>query len=350
MPNPRKFLKNRTVLVTGGAGFIGSHLCDHLMNYGARVVCFDDLSTGSKNYVDSQRGNKKFFFIKGDVNKLTDIKKPFAKFRIDYVFHYAALVGVQRTIEEPLKVLADLDGIRYILDLSYKNKVKKLVFASSSEVYGNQEQMPLHEEESYLDIRMPYAMVKSAGENYFRTYWEMMGLPVTILRFFNVYGPRQESSRYGFVVGVFISQVLRDQQPTIFYDGKQTRDFMYIDDNVEAAIGSLLNKKTDGETINLGTGRETTILELAQKIIALSGKKLAPSLLHKRNLVEIKRRVAHNDKMINLLGYKLRVSLEDGLRLTHDWYAQNPQFVKDREHSSYSSYRKQNWIPKTKLV
>ena len=348
MLNPRKFLKNRTVLVTGGAGFIGSHLCDHLMNYGARVVCFDDLSTGSKNYVDSQRGNKKFFFIKGDVNKFADIKKPFAKFKIDYVFHYAALVGVQRTIEEPLKVLADLDGIRYILDLSHKNKVKKLAFASSSEVYGNQEQMPLHEEESYLDIRMPYAMVKSAGENYFRTYWEMMGLPVTILRFFNVYGPRQESSRYGFVVGVFISQVLRDRQPTIFYDGKQTRDFMYIDDNVEAAIQSLLNKKTDGETINLGTGRETTILELAQKIIALSGKKLAPSLLHKRNLVEIKRRVAHNDKMINLLGYKPRVSLEDGLRLTHDWYAQNPQFVKDRKHSSYSSYRRQNWIPKTK--
>jgi len=346
MLNPAKYLKGKIVLVTGGAGFIGSHLCDHLMHYGAKVVCFDDLSSGSLAYVSAQKGNANFVFIKGDANKLSDLKKAF-KYPIDYVMHYAALVGVQRTIEKPIEVLEDIEGIKHVLELSRQHKVKKIVYASSSEVYGNQERMPLHEENSYLDVKMPYALVKSAGENFFRTYWETVGLPFTALRFFNVYGPRQESSRYGFVVGIFISQVLKGQAPTIFYDGKQTRDFMFIADNIEASIQSLINPKADGQIFNLGTGRETSVLDLAKMIIEISGKKLKPSLMHKRNLAEIKRRVADNNKMTRLLGYHPQYSLEDGLRITYGWYKEMPKMLA-KHHLSFKDYQKQVWLPKQK--
>ncbi len=345
MINPAKKLKGKTVLVTGGAGFIGSHLIDRLLSYGARVICFDDLSTGRQEYIDSKKDDRNFIFIKGDANEMKDIKKAFSHGPVDYVFHYAALVGVQRTIEEPLKVLKDIDGIKHILELALQHKIKKIAYASSSEIYGNQEKMPLHEENSYYDIKMPYALVKSAGENFFRSHWELSGVPVVIYRFFNAYGPRQASSMYGFVTGVFISQVLQNIPPTIFYDGKQTRDFMYIDDNIEASIQGLLNDKTTGETINLGTGRETTILELANKIIKISGKKLKPSLLNKRNLIEIKRRVADTAKMKKIIGYRPRVSLEDGLRRTYDWYANNPQFIAQGERTTYAWRKKNVWAP-----
>lgn len=345
MIDPRKKLQGKTVLVTGGAGFIGSHLSERLLSYGARVVCFDNLSTGNLENLLDARKNPRFSFMRGDVNRLADIKKAFNQHKIDFIFHYAALVGVQRTIDDPLKVLADIDGIRNMLALASKHKVKKIVYASSSEIYGNQEKMPLHEEYSYYDAKIPYATVKILGENYLRTYWETSGLPITILRFFNAYGPRQESSRYGFVTGVFISQVLQNKAPTIFHDGMQTRDFMYIDDNIEAAIQALLNHKADGQAINLGTGKETTILELAQKIVRLAGKEktLKPSLLHKRNTVEIKRRVANTEKMEKLLGFHSKYSLEEGLRLTYEWYLHHPYKVKKGKKLSYREYRKQVW-------
>jgi len=347
MIDPKKKLKGKTILVTGGAGFIGSHLIDHLIKYGARVICFDNLSTGKLSHLKQHEKNPKFFFIKGDVNKMQDLKKAFAKWPVDYIFHYAAVVGVKRTIEEPLKVLEDIEGIKNILELSRKHKIKKLVYASSSEIYGNQEKMPLQEEKSYYDIKFPYALVKSAGENFCRTYWETTGLPVTMLRFFNVYGPRQESSQYGFVIGVFISQVLNKEQPTIFYDGKQTRDFMFINDNIEGSIQALLNEKSNGEAINLGTGIETSILDLAKKIISISPyKKLKPSLLHKRNMVEIKRRVADNKKMLNMLGFKAGFALLDGLKITFDWYSDNPAIIKSKEEAKFETYKKKVWVGK----
>ena len=141
MINPTKYIKGKTILVTGGAGFIGSHLVDRLLFYGARVICFDNLSTGSKQYVEAMKKNHRFVFVKGDVNVFSDIQNIFKKYRIDYAFHYAAVVGVQRTIEEPLKVLTDIEGIKHILELSRIHKVKKVVYASSSEIYGNQKTM-----------------------------------------------------------------------------------------------------------------------------------------------------------------------------------------------------------------
>lgn len=327
MINPREKLNNKTVLVTGGAGFLGSHLCDRLLHYGAKVICFDNLSTGSKEYVDSKHSNPDFVFALGDANVLSDLEKIFKEHRIDYVFHYAAVVGVQRTVEQPLAVFNDIEGIKNLAEAAVENKVKKIVYSSSSEAYGSQKELPFNEEMSYYDTRHPYALVKATGESFFRSYCGPRGVPVASLRFFNVYGPRQASSRYGFVVGIFISQVLQDMPPTIFRDGSQTRDFTYVDDNVEAVIQALLNENTNGEIINIGTGVETSVLELANKILALSGKKLNPVFLRDIKFSETPRRVADINKMKKLLNYECRMPLEEGLLQTYEWYKNNPQFI-----------------------
>lgn len=333
MIDPNKKLKNKTIIVTGGAGFVGSHLCDALLSYGVKVVCFDNLSTGSKLYIISKSKDLNFAFVLGDVNALPEIEKTFARYKPDYVFHYASIVGVKRTMEMPLEVFNDIEGIKNICVLSAKYGVKKIVYSSSSEVYGNQKEVPFHEDLSYHDTKHPYAIVKAIGESYFKSYSAISGIPVTSLRFFNVYGPRQASSAYGFVVGIFISQVLRNLQPTIFRDGTQTRDFTYIKDNVEAAIQAMVNEKADGHVLNIGTGMETSVLELAKKIIYVSGKKVEPKILEHINLAETQRRVANTQKMKNIIGFEPQVSFDEGLRLTYNWYKNNPQFILSEKNS-----------------
>lgn len=341
-------LSGTTTLVTGGAGFIGSHLCDRLMDYGAKVVCFDNLSSGNKYYLESKKGNAHFVFIQGDVNNLADLGKVFLGHKIDYLMHYAAVVGVLRTMEQPFGVLSDLEGIKHICSLSTAHGVKKIVYASSSEIYGDQKEMPLHEDMSYYDTKHPYALVKATAESYFKSFSQVSGIPVVSLRFFNVYGPRQESSDYGFVSGIFIAQVLRGLQPIIFRDGTQTRDFTYINDNVEAAIRALVNDNANGGIINIGTGKETSILELAKKIIAISGKKLEPSLMNTRTSYEVQRRVAHVGKMKDLLGFECTTSLDAGLGKTFEWYKSNPQLLLKDKDTSYKSYQEKIWVPKKK--
>src|SRR3989344_771169 len=347
MINPKEKLKGKTVLVTGGAGFIGSHLCDKLLEYGAkRVVCLDNLLSGNKYYLESKKGDPRFVFEFGDVNKFEDLKKVFSNHRIDYVMHYAAVVGVLRTMEYPYAVLNDLEGIKHICALAAEHGVKKIVYASSSEIYGNQKEMPLHEEMSYYDTKHPYALVKATAESYFKIFSGVSGIPTVSLRFFNVYGPRQESSDYGFVTGIFISQVLKDSNPTIFRDGTQTRDFTYIEDNVEAAVRALASDKTNGSVINVGTGAEISILDLAKRIIAISGKKIEPSRLNTRNYYEVQRRVADTAKMKELLGYECKTSLSDGLRLTYDWYKNNPSLLLKDKETGYKTYEAKVWKPK----
>lgn len=318
-----KSLKNRTVLVTGGAGFIGSNLSREIINEGGEVIVLDDLSTGKKENLKSLFGNPKFVFIKGDANNAETLKNVFDSHKIDYVFHYAAKVGVIRTFNDPLGVLRDLEGFRPILELSKKNKIKKAIFASSSEVYGNPLELPSRED-GFLNPKIPYAATKLVGEHYFRFYCHKLGLPATALRFFNVYGPMQESSQYGFVTGIFIRQALERKPLTVFGDGMQTRDFVFIEDNVKAAIATLFAPKTDGEVINLGSGRPSTILDLAKKIAKISGDpkvkiKMVPRPKHDFILY----RHPHVEKMKQLLGFLPKYTLETGLTRTFDWYKQN---------------------------
>ncbi len=313
-------LQGKTILVTGGAGFLGSNLTGRLLELGSKVICFDNLSTGKKENIADYSSNPNFAFISGDANNLGDLAKVFDGRRIDYVFHYAAKVGVLRTVEQPLDVMRDIDGIRNILELSRQHKVSKVVYSSSSEVYGEPVEFP-ERENGHLNPKMPYAVVKLVGEKYFELYHQVYGLKTCALRFFNIYGPRQDSSGYGFVVGIFIKQALAGGPLTVFGEGTQTRDFVFVEDNVSASIIALLSEKTNGEVINIGTGRPMTVLDLAESVIRVHGSdKVEIKFLPERSSGEIKHRFPDVGKMKKLLGYRPKHTIETGLVETLKWY------------------------------
>ena len=307
-----------SVLVTGGAGFIGSNLCRKLVEKGDTVTCFDNLSTGLMDNISALKKEKNFKFVKGDANK-KDIEAVFKKHSFDYVFHHAAVVGVKRTEEKPLDVLGDINGIRNILELSRKHDIKKVIYASSSEIYGQPVEIP-EREDGIINPKIPYASVKLLGEKLLQGYYSKYGLRTTSLRLFNAYGPYQNSSPYGFVVSIFIRQTLSNKNPTVFGDGKQTRDFVFVEDNINATIKALESKEADGRVINIGSGKETTVLKLAETVIRLCNKKnLKPEFLPERK-DEILRRCADIRRMKELLGYETKFSLEQGIKKTIDFY------------------------------
>ncbi len=318
--NFEKREKHRTYLVTGGAGFIGSHLCGALLDKGNKVVCLDNLSTGSIGNISKLLKNNNFILVKGDANKAQDIKPIFKTNNIDGTFHYAAVVGVKRTLENPLSVLQDVEGIKNVLELSLKNGRPKVVFSSSSEVYGEPRELP-EREDGIIDAKLPYASVKLIGENFLEAYWQKHNLKTCSLRFFNVYGPRQESSDYGFVVGIFIKQVLEGRSPIVFGDGSQTRDFVYIDDNIEASIRAMESDESNGQVINIGIGRPITILNLANTVIDIAGKngEIKPKFA-KNERGDIRHRHPEISKMIKLLNFRPAISLKKGLKETVDYY------------------------------
>ena len=304
-------------LVTGGAGFIGSHLIESLLEKDHDVVCFDDMSTGKEENIVQFKDHENFTFIKGDAN--TDqLDAVFKNHKFDWVFHYAAVVGVKRTLENPLLVLKDIDGIKKILELSKNNGVKKVVFASSSEVYGNPVEIP-EREDGVIDASLPYAAVKLIGEKFMESYYQEYGLKTCSLRLFNVYGPRQIDTDYGFVVGIFLKQALADKQLTVFGDGSQTRDFVFIKDNVNATLEAAKSDNTNGKVFNLGNGNETSVLELAKEVIKVSGKDLTPVFLPARD-DEIMRRSPDISRMKELIDFEPTHSLEEGLKKTLEWY------------------------------
>lgn len=308
---------SKTILVTGGAGFVGSHLCHRLIEKGHKVICFDNLSTGQLDNIKDFQG--RLTFIQGDANKRADLEPVFRDNALDAVFHYAAVVGVKRTAENPVEVLDDIEGVRNVFDLALKYGKPKIIFASSSEVYGEPVEIP-EREEGRINPKIPYAAVKFYGEKMVEAYWQKYRLPGTALRFFNVYGPRQESSDYGFVMGIFIKKVLSGQGPVIFGDGSQTRDFVYIDDNIEASLLAWQSEKSNGEILNIGTGKPTTILDLAEEVIEACGKagQIKPEFASPRD--DIRHRFPDVVKMQRLLNFRPEVSLKEGLRKTIEWY------------------------------
>lgn len=313
-----KKLIGKRVLITGGAGFLGSHLADRCLKEGARVLVVDDLSTGRiENLRDAMR-SPRFKFVKGDANNYESLKRAFRKSRPHYAVHYAALVGVVRTQENPAKVLRDIDGISHFFYLAKKFGVQKVVFSSSSEAYGEPVAMPSHED-GPLNPQTTYGVIKIVGEEFVKVYTKK-GVPGVALRFFNVYGPRQNATPYGFVVGIFIKQVLKGERPTVFGDGRQTRDFIYVDDNVEAAFRAMISPRTKGEIINIVRGSPIRILDLAKRIIALSGRKISPKHLPPRTEGEVKHRYADGSKMKKLIGLTRTTPLDAGLKKTMEWY------------------------------
>ncbi|MCH2197510.1 MAG: NAD-dependent epimerase/dehydratase family protein [Flavobacteriales bacterium] len=256
------------ILVTGGAGFIASSMAARLAEDPANtVVIADNFVTGKpENIPISSHGN--IHFVKCDVNNYRDISEVFFSWRFDMVFHYAALVGVQRTLNNPVKVLDDIDGIRNILNLCKNGRVKRVLYSSSSEVYGEPFEIPQNEHTTPLNSRLPYAIVKNAGEAWLKAYEKEYGLSYSIFRFFNTYGPHQSDD---FVISKFIKAALANEDITIYGDGMQTRTFCYIDDNVEACYRIAHSDDFRNDVVNIGSDHELTILELAQRIIRLSG-------------------------------------------------------------------------------
>jgi UDP-glucose 4-epimerase len=256
------------VLITGGAGFIGSSLADSLLEKGNyEIVLVDNLLTGRMENLPDHPGCR---FIKSDVNNYNDIAPIFLAFRFDYVFHYAAVVGVKRTLENPVMVLNDLQGIRNVLDLSKNTGVKRVFFSSSSEVYGEPVHLPQHEHTTPLNSRLPYAVVKNVGESFCRSYQQEYGLEYTLFRFFNTYGPKQSPD---FVITRFIDAALANTDITIYGDGSQTRTFCYISDNATACINAMEKNLFVNDVVNIGNDETYTILELAQIIIRLTGSR-----------------------------------------------------------------------------
>ncbi len=301
---------SRKILITGGAGFIGSALTTQLIkNPDNEVVVIDNLSTGSMhNLPDPPPSNLEI--IKGDVNKYHDIAKVMGSHQFDFIFHYAAVVGVNRTLNNPIAVLRDINGIKYILQLARKTGVKRVFYASSSEVYGEPVEFPQNETTTPLNSKLPYAVVKNAGEAYLRSYHQEFGLNYTIFRFFNTYGPHQSTD---FVMAKFIEQALHDQPITIYGDGNQTRTFCYISDNIDASLKALNKQKVKNDVINIGNDREIKIKALAQKIIDLTNSN--STIQHTDPLEEGDMQRRHPDitKMKKLLNRPL-IPIEEGIK------------------------------------
>ncbi len=298
------------ILVTGGAGNIGSAMASALAeNEGNIVVVADNLSTGERSKVPNRPNVK---FIKCDVNSYQDISALFYCHPFEYVFHYAAVVGVQRTLAHPLAVLNDIKGIENVLNLSKNIGVHRVFFASSSEVYGEPFEIPQNEQTTPLNSRLPYAIVKNVAEAYMRSYQHEFGLNYTVFRFFNTYGPNQSED---FVVPRFIRMAMRGEDITIYGDGSQTRTFCYVDDNVEACLATLLKRQGINDTINIGNDQEFTVLELANLIIELTKSKSKVVHLPPLPDGDMTRRMPSIEKMRKLLGRDLLPVREGILRL-----------------------------------
>jgi UDP-glucose 4-epimerase len=296
------------ILITGGAGFIGSSLAEYLLEKTtAEVVVVDNFLTGRKeNLPHSDR----FRFINADANESDAIASIFQTFGFDYVFHYAAVVGVKRTLDNPVMVLDDLQGIRNVLTLCKNTGVKRVFYASSSEVYGEPVHMPQHEHTTPLNSRLPYAVVKNAGESFCRSYYQEYGLEYTIFRFFNTYGPKQSPD---FVVSRFIDAALENKPFTIYGDGLQTRTFCYVTDNLEATMNCLLKNMFIDDVVNIGNDQELSVLELAGTIKSITGSK--SEIVHLPPLAEgdMTRRQPDIGKMRQLLN-RPHTSLEEGIK------------------------------------
>jgi UDP-glucuronate decarboxylase len=258
------------ILVTGGAGNIGSALVEALIEDANNfVVVVDNLLTGSREKLPKAPNNN-LKFIHCDVNVEDEITSVFHTFSFDYVFHYAALVGVKRTLENPVSVLEDINGIKHILNLSKNTGVKRVIYSSSSEVYGEPVEYPQNEETTPLNSRLPYAIVKNIGEAFLKSYQQEFGLDYTIFRFFNTYGPKQAKD---FVISKFISLALKNEAIPIYGDGSQTRTFCYIDNNINASLAAAFSEVGKNKTINIGNNVETAVLDLAKTIIKLTDSK-----------------------------------------------------------------------------
>jgi len=306
-----------TALVTGGAGFIGSHIAAALMSSGARVRVLDDLSTGHRENLEEIGGD--LDFIEGSVadepllNKILD--------GVEVVFHEAAIPSVPRSVEAPKQThVASVDGTFSLLLAARDNRVRRVVYAASSSAYGDQPTLP-KAEQMLPDPLSPYAVAKLVGEYYCQVFTRVYGLETVSLRYFNVFGPRQDpSSQYSGVVSRFISALLTGERPVIFGDGEQSRDFTYIDNVVAANLSAASAKDASGKVINVANGQQITLNELLVELKDLTGKPDVTAEYKDPRVGDVMHSLADNTLAREFLGYESKVGLREGLQRTIEWW------------------------------
>jgi len=304
--------KNLRCLVTGGAGFIGSHLVDQLNEGAADVTVLDNLDTGTmKNIVQHQK-KANFHFVKGDIRDFKLIKQLVKD--MDAVFNLAAIASVQRSIENPLLVNEiNVEGTLNLLKASVNSDVKRFIQVSSAAVYGDTQKLPVPEELNPMPLS-PYAVSKLAAEKYAMVFNQIYGLKTVCLRYFNVYGPRQANNDYSGAITIFANAILENQPPNIFGDGKQTRDFVFVKDVVSATIRASTEKNAVGEVFNIATGKATTINRIVQILQEIMGKKNLKPVHQEPKEGDIRHSYGSIEKARTLLGYEPTFSLEKGLK------------------------------------
>ena len=317
MKNYIKHFEGKNVLITGGAGFIGSNLSRFLADNGANVIALDNYSTGrEENTLDFN--SLGIELIETDISKQQETSKYFSE--IDYVFHQAAVPSVPRSISEPLLTnSSNINGTLAVLENSRLNSVKKVVFAASSSAYGDTEVLPKDTTMKPSPLS-PYAVQKLAGEMYCKTYFDNFGLRTTSLRYFNVYGPYQDpNSEYSAVIPIFIKKALADKPITIFGDGTTSRDFTFIEDVIQANLCAAISTKSDGHVVNVAYGDRFTLTELANKIIEELASKSTIEYSDFRK-GDVLHSLADLSTTKELIDYDPQFSLSEGLSKTISFY------------------------------
>lgn len=316
------FEKDAIFLVTGGAGFIGSNLCGAILDKGYKVRCLDNLSTGKQANVDLFLGNLNYTFLKGDITDLDTCMA--ACDGVDYVLHQAAWGSVPRSIEIPLYYEdVNIRGTLNMMEAARQKRVKKFVYASSSSVYGDHPVLPKVEGQEG-NLLSPYALTKRVDEEYGKLYKKLYGLDTYGMRYFNVFGRRQDpDGAYAAVVPKFIKMLLNDEVPTIHGDGKQSRDFTYIENVIEANLKACkADSQAAGEAFNIAYGGREYLIDIYYGLCEALEKKVEPNFGPER-AGDIKHSNADISKARKLLGYDPSYSFEDGIRLAIDWYREN---------------------------
>ena len=306
----------KKALVTGGAGFIGSHLVEALVSAGSRVAVLDNLSSGRFSNLEHLKDCIEFH--ENDVRQLNVLTKVVQD--CDVIFHLAAVVAVQQTIDDPVdSAMVNDIGTINVMEAARRNNVQRFVFASSCAVYGDDPRLPKNETMPPVPTS-PYAVHKLAAEHHARVYSELFGLKTASLRFFNVFGPRQDpSSPYSGVISIFMSRAIANQAPVIFGDGNQSRDFVYVKDVVKALILAANSNDSAGKPLNIGTGSSVSINRLWDLIASQAGRQLAPVYAPAR-AGDILHSVADIDLAESILNFTPDYSLELGLAATLEWY------------------------------
>jgi len=309
------------ILITGGAGFIGSHLCEKCVHEGHTVLCLDNFLSGNLNHIRHLLDCRNFKLVKGDIRDNDLVEK--AMHDVEAVLHLAAQIHVDRSYIEP-RMTWDINvmGTQNVLEAARMNDVRKVLLASSSEVYGSAQYAPIDEEHP-LNAPHPYGASKIAADRMAHSYKATYGMDITIMRLFNVYGPRQRDSGYGAVVSIFTRRALTGIPPVIYGDGLQTRDYTYVSDAVRAYDFALKHDGAIDEPINFGAGKEISIVALADMVVDLCGKQGSIRPIHvDARIGEVQRLIADASRARKLLGWQPEVEFRTGLMEFIRWYSQ----------------------------